>query len=146
MGLPVQNYCILEKNGVLSVIAWDYNDAFGDLLSRIYPQMTEDEIISWDIDSPLFGVEISDRPLWAWIAESPEYLEEYHTALNSLLENYFESGRAQEEMKRVYNLIRPYVSEDPTFFNTVEEFDEGYSDLVDFCLKRTESIRSQLSV
>lgn len=49
-------------------------------------------------------------------------------------------------MKRVYNLIRPYVSEDPTFFNTVEEFDEGYSDLVDFCLKRTESIRSQLSV
>ena len=146
MGLPVQNYCILEKNGVLSVIAWDYNDAFGDLLSRIYPQMTEDEIISWDIDSPLFGVEISDRPLWAWIAESPEYLEEYHTALNSLLENYFESGRAQEEMKRVYNLIRPYVSEDPTFFNTVEEFDEGYADLVDFCLKRTESIRSQLSV
>ena len=146
MGLPVQNYCILEKNGVLSVIAWDYNDAFGDLLSRIYPQMTEDEIISWDIDSPLFGVEISDRPLWAWIEESPEYLEEYHTALNCLLESYFESGRAQEEMKSVYNLIRPYVSEDPTFFNTVEEFDEGYSDLVDFCLKRTESIRSQLSV
>ena len=146
MGLPVQNYFILEKNGVLSVVAWDYNDAFGDLLSRIYPQMTEDEIISWDIDSPLFGVEISDRPLWSWIADSPEYLEEYHAALNSLLENYFESGRAQEEMERVYNLIRPYVSEDSTFFNTVEEFEEGYSDLVDFCLKRTESIRSQLSV
>ena len=144
MALPVHNFYILEKNGVLSTIAWDYNDAFGGLLSRIYPQMTEDEIISWNIDSPLFGVEISDRPLWAWIAQSPEFLEEYHTALNTLLENYFESGRAQKEMEKIHNLIRPYVYKDPTSFYSTEEFEKGFSDLVSFCLKRTESVRSQL--
>ena len=145
MALPVHNYCILERNGVLSVVAWDYNDAFGQLLSRAYPQMTEDEIISWDIDSPLFGVAIQDRPLWSWIAESPGYLEEYHAAMNALLENYLESGRAQEELGRVHGLIGPYVAKDPTAFFTVGEFEEGFSDLVDFCLKRTETVRSQLS-
>ena len=144
MALPVHNYYILEKNGVLSVIAWDYNDAFGALLSRIYPQMTEDEILSWDIDVPLFGVEISDRPLWSWIAESPKYMEEYHAALRTLLENYFESGRAKEEMERIHKMIKPYVYKDPTSFCTTVEFEEGYSDLVNFCLKRTESVRFQL--
>ena len=145
MALPVHNYCILERNGVLSVVAWDYNDAFGQLLSRTYPQMTENEILSWDIDSPLFGVAIQDRPLWSWIAESPGYLEEYHAALDTLLKNYLESGRAQEEMERIHEMIRPYVSKDPTSFSTIEEFEEGLPDLVNFCLKRTETVRSQLS-
>ena len=144
MALPVHNFYILERNGVLSTIAWDYNDAFAGLLSRIYPDMTEEELISWDIDNPLFGVELPDRPLWAWIAQTPVYLEEYHRTMDSLLKNYFESGKAEKEMETMYNLIKPYVYKDPTSFSTPEEFEKGFSDLKTFCSKRAEIIRSRL--
>lgn len=68
----------------------------------------------------------------------------YHQAMEELIEGYFESGRFEEESTEMYNLIRPYVYKDPTFFYTTEEFENEYEDLKDFCMKRAERFRGQL--
>lgn len=42
-------------------------------------------------------------------------------------------------------MIQPYIHKDPTFFYTEEEFNRAYRYVREFCEKRAESIRRQLS-
>lgn len=103
------------------------------------------ELVNWPIDDPLGqGVTAESRPLWNAIANNEDYLTIYHDSLNNLIENYFESGDFEKEMDAVYALIRPYVETDPSTFYTVEQFDQGFATLKDFCLLRAASIRGQL--
>lgn len=38
-------------------------------------------IVNFGIDSPLSGAEEDDRPMWSWIVNNEEYLEEYHNVV-----------------------------------------------------------------
>ena len=49
-----------------------------------------------------------------------------------------------EEYREVHDMLLPYVQKDPTAFYSVEEFEEGFELLMDFCRRRAQSIRLQL--
>jgi spore coat protein CotH len=102
------------------------------------------EIVNYGIDTPLSGVEESDRPMWSWITSNEKYLKEYHEAYNKLLKSYFESGDFEKEVNRVAKMIRPYVEKDNYAEYTASQFDTAVSTLKTFCEKRAESIRKQL--
>lgn len=82
--------------------------------------------------------------MWAAIANDEEALALYHEAYDKLLTNYFESGRFEESLEKLHDLIAPYIAKDPSAFYTAEEFEKAYETLKSFCLKRAESIRKQL--
>ena len=134
-GGMVHNYYLREKNGVLSMIPWDYNLAFGGFQSRDATSAVNDPI-----DSPLSVSADGSRPMADWIFESPNYRELYHKYLREFLERV----NVPDIIEQTETLIAPYVADDPTAFCTVEEFQKGVNALRSFCELRTKSVLAQL--
>lgn len=139
-GSMIHNYYLYEKDGILSMIPWDYNLAFGGFVGG----SDSTSMINFPIDSPVSGGDTDSRPMLAWIFADEEYTELYHEALSEFIANYFESGYFEEEIDRAAALISPYVEKDPTKFCTYNEFTEGVAALKEFCTLRAESVRGQL--
>ena len=138
-GMMVHNYYLYEEDGQLGIIPWDYNLAFGGMNSS-----DGTSLVNSPIDSPVSNGDTSDRPLVGWIFEDEEALAKYHETYNYFVTGYLESGWLENEINRVAQMIRPYVENDPNSFYSVEEFDEGVSNLLTYCSLRTQSIRGQL--
>lgn len=145
-GSIIHNYYLHEQDGLLSMIAWDYNLAFGgmgNMGSRNGNGATS--LVNSPIDSPVSSGDLSDRPMVSWIFENEEYTAQYHQVLDEFLTSYFESGYFEAMMDETAAMIAPYVEKDPTAFCTFEEFQKGAETLKEFCLLRAESVRKQLS-
>lgn len=134
-GGMVHNYYLHEKNGVLSMIPWDYNLAFGGFQAGNASGAVNDPI-----DSPLSVSGDKSRPMADWIFSSPKYLERYRKYFSQFLEEVDILNIINETEK----LIAPYVDDDPTAFCSVQEFQKGVSALRSFCELRTKSVRGQL--
>lgn len=153
-GSMMHNYYLYEKDGVLSMIAWDYNLAFGGFSSGGMGGPggsqsgtgvdTATSAVNDPIDTPVSGTTLEDRPMLGKWLKQEEYKELYHTYFAEFLETYIDSGYFEQELDRIYTLIRPYVEADPTAFCTVEEFDKAVETLRQFVLLRAESVRGQL--
>lgn len=139
-GSMIHNYYLYENDGILSMIPWDYNLAFGGFVGG----SDSTSMINYPIDSPVSGGDTDSRPMLAWIFANEEYNELYHEALSEFIANYFESGYFGEEIDRMTALISPYVEKDPTKFCTYDEFTAGAAALKEFCTLRAESVRGQL--
>lgn len=139
-GSMIHNYYLYENDGILSMIPWDYNLAFGGFVGG----SDSTSMINYPIDSPVSGGDTDSRPVLAWIFADEKYTELYHEALSEFIAIYFESGYFGEEIDRVTALISPYVEKDPTKFCTYDEFTEGVAALKEFCTLRAESVRGQL--
>lgn len=139
-GSMIHNYYLYEENGVLSMLPWDYNLAFGSFQGG---GNTED-YINYPIDEPTSGGDTSSRPMLAWIFASEEYADMYRSYLDGFVNSVFESGRFEGIIDNAYTIIAPYVEKDPTKFCTYEEFENGVKALREFCLRRAESVRGQL--
>lgn len=139
-GSMIHNYYLYENDGILSMIPWDYNLAFGGFVGG----SDSTSMINYPIDSPVSGGDTDSRPMLAWIFSDEEYTELYHEALSEFIANYFENGYFGEEIDRVTALISPYVEKDPTKFCTYDEFTAGAAALKEFCTLRAESVRGQL--
>ena len=135
-GSMVHNYYLYEKDGLLSLIPWDYNLAFGTFQGGDSSGAVNDPI-----DSPLSVSGDRDRPMADWIFASPEYTDLYHQYFEDFLRTADPAGILAETRA----LIAPYVERDPTKFCTLEEFQAGVSALETFCALRTESVSGQLS-
>lgn len=133
-GSMVHNYYLYEKDGVLSMIPWDYNLAFGTFQGG-----GASEQVNSPIDSPVSG-EISDRPMISWIFSSDEYTELYHRYMSEFLDGADIASIIDE----AFALISDYVEKDPTKFCTYEEFEKGVTALKLFCELRTKSVKGQL--
>ena len=147
-GSNLHNYFLYENGGRLQMLPWDYNLAFGGYTGGgpgNTHAISASELINWGIDAPLTNASLADRPMWSWIAESQEYLARYHQMYDELIQDYFESGRFEEEMEAIHDLIRPYVEKDPSAFYSPERFEQAYEALKIFCALRAESIRKQLN-
>ena len=140
-GTMVHNYYLYEDEGILSMIPWDYNLAFGGFMSG----SDAESLINLDIDEPVSGGTIESRPMLAWIFGSEEYTELYHEAFAEFIDTVFTSGEFERLMEETIALISPYVERDPTKFCTYEEFTLGAETLTEFCLLRAESISYQLA-
>ncbi len=139
-GSIIHNYYLYEDEGLLSMVAWDYNLAFGGMGAQ-----DAFDAVNSPIDSPVTSGDISQRPMVAWIFSSEEYTGQYHQAMDQFISEYFESGRFEAALDAAVELISPYVEKDPTAFCTYEEFQKGVETLRKFCLLRAESVRGQLS-
>ena len=139
-GAMIHNYYLYEEDGVLSMIPWDYNLAFGGFQGG----SDATSMVNYPIDTPVSGGSTDDRPMIAWIFNDETYTQQYHDLFAQFLTEYFDSGTFAAEFDRVVELISPYVEKDPTKFCTYEEFQTGTATLKEFCQLRAESIRGQL--
>lgn len=139
-GSMIHNYYLYENDGILSMIPWDYNLAFGSFMGG----GSSTDIINFPIDTPVSGGDTDSRPMLAWIFADEEYTALYHEIFSEFIADYFESGYFAEEIDRVSALIAPYVEKDPTKFCTYDEFNKGVTALKQLCLLRAKSVRGQL--
>ena len=139
-GSMIHNYYLYEENGVLSMIPWDYNLAFGGFQGG----SDATSMVNYPIDSPVSGGSMDDRPMIAWIFNDETYTQQYHDLFAQFLTEYFDSVTIAAEFDRVVELISPYVEKDPTKFCTYEEFQTGVATLKEFCQLRAESVQGQL--
>ena len=139
-GSMIHNYYLYENDGLLSMIPWDYNLAFGGFMSM----GGAESLVNYPIDSPVSGGDTDSRPMLAWIFNNDEYTQQYHNLFAELISEYFDSGKFESEISRVKEMISPYVEKDPTKFCTYEEFEKGIETLENFCQLRAESVSKQL--
>ena len=140
-GSMIHNYYLCEDGGLLSMLPWDYNLAFGGFMGS----SDAEALVNWSIDDPTSDGDTESRPMLAWIFESEEYTELYHAAFAEFIESVFTSGEFERLFDGTVELISPYVERDPTKFCTYEEFELGAETLREFCLLRAESIGYQLA-
>ena len=160
-GMMLHNYYLYENDGKLSMIPWDYNLAFGAFSgaagagrsgagdadgdgSAASGASDATELVNTGIDTPLSGASADARPMWSWIVENDEYLQEYHDAYDKLLSGYFESGECAAQIDALYEMLLPYIEKDSGAFYSADEFKAAVDTLKQFCSLRAESIRAQL--
>lgn len=135
-----QNYYIYEHDGVLQILPWDYNYAWGAFQSG-----SSSSAVNFPIDTPVSGVEMSQRPLIAKLFENEEYFERYHKYLAELMANYFDGGKFAEKIDELNALIGGYVQKDPTAFYTYDEYRTALDAFKNIAALRAESISGQLN-
>ena len=139
-GSMVHNYYLYEKDGVMSMIPWDYNLAFGGFTGGSDATGT----VNTAIDTLVSGGDDSDRPMAGWITASEESLALYHEKYQQFIDTVFTSGWFESEFDRVSAMIAPYVEKETRAFYTYEEFQTAADTLKTFCLKRAQSVQGQL--
>lgn len=135
-GSMIHNYYLYEEDGVMSMIPWDYNLAYGTFMGG-----NGNSTINTPIDAPVSGSSGEDRPMWYWILSSEEYTERYH----ELFSEFLSTVDLQAIINDAYSLIKGYVEKDPTAFYSIDEFEKGVETLKEYCRLRSESISMQLS-
>lgn len=165
-GNLTHNYYLAENDGKLSMIAWDYNLAFGGMggfgmgggmgrmpgddnanVEQITTGAAVDnatQMVNYPIDSPMLSGSTDSKPMIAWIFNNEEYLTQYHEVFAEYMD-YFDSGKFTEMYDNAIALISPYAEKDPSAFTTYEDFQKGSTALREFCLLRAESIKGQLN-
>lgn len=140
-GMMVHNYYLYEQDGVLEMIPWDYNLAFGGFgMGGADATST----VNAPIDSPVASGELSSRPMVAWIFEDETFTRRYHEVYAELVETCLLNGWLDQEIERLSALISPYVATDPTAFSTYETFLQAVETLRAFCDLRARSVAGQL--
>lgn len=139
-GSMVHNYYLYEKDGVMSMIPWDYNLAFGGFTGGSDATGT----VNTAIDTLVSGGDDSDRPMAGWITASDESLALYHEKYQQFIDTVFTSGWFESEFDRVSAMIAPYVEKETRAFYSYEEFQTAADTLKTFCLKRAQSVQGQL--
>ena len=144
-GMMVHNYYLHEDDGVLSMIPWDYNLAFGAFsMGGMGMGSGATSTVNSPIDSPVSSGDVSSRPMIAWIFESEEYTQRYHEIYAQFVAEVYESGWLAEEIRRVSEMIAPYVESETRAFFSYDEFRTAIEQLSEFCELRLESISGQL--
>ncbi len=137
-GSIIHNYYLYEKDGVMEMIPWDYNLAFGG-----FGSVEATSEVNSPIDSPVDG-DMTDRPMVAWIFANEEYTALYHQLYQEFIDKWFGDGELEQLISDTVSLISPYVEKDPTSFVSYEDFLTGTETLKSFCNLRTESVSGQL--
>ena len=134
-----QNYYIYEYGGKLQILPWDYNYAWGAFMGG-----NASDTVNFPIDTPVSGVEMSERPLISKLFENEEYLAKYHSYLKQLMDNYFADGKFSEKLDKINNTISNYVKKDPTAFYTYDEYLKAIDSFKKIAELRMTSINGQL--
>lgn len=139
-GNMLHNYYLRESDGLLSMIPWDYNLAFGGMGGGSGGTSQ----VNFPIDTPVSGTTLEQRPLLGKLLENETYLTLYHQYFAEFMEKFFDSGVFEKVFDDAAALIAPYVESDPTAFCTYEQFQKGITALKEYCLLRAESVKGQL--
>lgn len=142
-GNMAHNYYLYEKDGRVTLLPWDYNLAFGGFMSG-----SASSTINFPIDTPVSGVTLEDRPIFAAILNDEDACARYHDYLRQLCEEYVDGGRFAIAYQQLRNLLDGRVGSDtqtdPTGFYTSDEYEQAVTLLKTVIEKRAESILGQL--
>ena len=145
LGHTGHNYFLYEEDGVLSILPWDYNLAFGTYaLGMTDPIRDPNVLLNWPINTPASGEVMRNRPLYHNLMKNDEYFARYHACFDQFLTEYLESGRCEAVIREAQALIAPYVEADPTAFCSYEDHRLAVDTLLEVCRLRAESVRGQL--
>ena len=145
LGHTGHNYFLYEEDGVLSILPWDYNLAFGTYaLGMTDPIRDPNVLLNWPINTPARGETMRNRPLYHNLMKNDEYFARYHAYFDQFLSEYLESGRCEAVVREAQALIAPYVEADPTAFCSYEDHRLAADTLLEVCRLRSESVRGQL--
>ena len=145
LGYTGHNYFLYEEDGILSILPWDYNLAFGTYaLGMTDPIRDPNILINWPVNTPAEGEVMLNRPLYHNLMKHNAYFDQYHAYFDQLLSEYWESGHGEAAIRQIQALIAPYVEEDPTAFCSYEDHRLAVDTLLEVCRLRSESIRGQL--
>ncbi len=146
LGPTGHNYFLYEENGILSILPWDYNLAFGTYaLGMTNPIKDPNVLINYPINTPAEGSVMRNRPLYHNLMKQDDYFAQYHRYFDELISEYFESGRFELQLRQTAGMIAPYVQKDPTAFCTYEDHLLAVDTLEQVCLLRAQSVRGQLN-
>lgn len=134
-----QNYYIYEYDGVIKILPWDYNFAWGAFESG-----NASSTVNFPIDTPVSGVEMSARPLISKLFENEAYLALYHGYLRQLTEEYFSEGEFARRVNEIDGIIGEYVEKDTTAFYTYDEYKTALETFIAVGNLRAESVVGQL--
>lgn len=145
LGYTGHNYFLYEEDGLLSIIPWDYNLAFGTYARGMTNPIADlNIIINYPINTPAEGEIMMNRPLYHNLMQNDEYFARYHEYFDMFISEYFERGRFEETLAQTEQMIAPYVQKDPTSFCSYEDHKLAVDTLKSVCLLRAESVRGQL--
>jgi len=134
-GSMVHNYYLLEQDGILSMIPWDYNLGFGTFTGGAGTS---------SVNTPIADIAASDRAMATWIMNDDTYMAEYLEAYAKFIEECFDSGWFTEELNRVVNMIDSYILRETSSFYTHDEFTAGVEVLKQYVDRRVQSVKGQL--
>lgn len=169
-GVQKHNYYLVDNNGKLSYVPWDYNTAYGGMQFEIairdifddtmcldmdpterlfdttgkYTNLmpTEKNLINYPIDEPIYtGGNASVPMLGTWL-DTEEGKEAYHKIYDEFIKK-FESGRYEKLWQATHDMLKPYVEKNLTFY-TPEQFEDGAKQMQLYLKYRSEAIRKQL--
>lgn len=115
-GSKAHNYYLLYSNGKFSYLGWDYNMSIGGFAEDNGASVTV------DVSSPVYNVDISQRPLIGKLLAIDEYNERYLGYVKSLT-NYFSDFTGM--VSGIADTIREDVKNDPTAFYTIDQFESN---------------------
>lgn len=145
LGHTGHNYFLYEEDGILSILPWDYNLAFGTYaLGMTDPIKDPNVLINYPINTPAKGEVMLNRPLYHNLMKNNDYFSAYHAYHDKLLTDYFENGTFTAVFSETAEMIAPYVKKDPTAFCSYERHLLAVDTLEQVCLLRAKSIRAQL--
>ncbi|MDU4952663.1 MULTISPECIES: CotH kinase family protein [Clostridium] len=133
------NYYLYENDGQLSMVPWDYNLSFAG-----FQPGNATSAVNFAIDTPVSGVEMSERPMLSKLLEVDEYKEKYHEYLSEIASNYFGNGIFKNKINKLNSIIGEYVKNDPSAFYTYDEYTKSLGTLKEFGRLRALSIQGQL--
>lgn len=137
------NYGLYEKDGVLSMLPWDYDVALGNIGSE-FGLSDPTRFINQPIDTPVLNTTLEERPMLRVLLESEEGRKLYHQYLNELVSAWIDSGKLEAELERLAEMIRPWVEQETVTVYSLEEHLQAVESIGKFAAYRGESIRGQL--
>ena len=145
LGRTGHNYFLYEEDGILSILPWDYNLAFGTYaLGMTDPIRDPNVLINYPIYTPADGEVMRNRPLYHNLMKQEEYFAQYREYFEKFLKGYFENGLFSVRLRETAEMIAPYVEKDPTAFCSYEDHRLAVDVLEQVCLLRAESAGGQL--
>lgn len=136
-GNMAHNYYLYESDGMLNILPWDYNLAFGGM--NMGPDNDASEMVNDAVDTPFSGTDFFNALL-----ENEKYLSRYHGYLEKLAQEYVLDGRFQEVYQSIRSRIDRLVESDPTALYTYEEYEAGAQMLYQTVMLRAESVKGQI--
>lgn len=137
------NYGLYEKDGILTMLPWDYDVALGNIGSEF--GLTDPSIfINQPIDTPVFKATIDERPMLRVLLENEEGFRLYHQYLDELITMWIDSGHMASEIQRLAAMIRPWVEQETISIYSFEEHLQAVESIQKFTAYRGQSIRGQL--
>lgn len=138
-GNMTHNYYLYEQGGMLNLIPWDYNLAWGGFQSG-----NASSVINFSISWPFSNMSEEDRQLFANLLNCSEFKTQYYANLKKLATDYVLNGRFEERVKTIRANIDELVKTDPTAFYSYSDYESAQKVFVKTVKLRAQSVFKQI--